>query len=269
MSFKYLLPALIAGSSLLATEESPWIDRVLEPVASLELGYQHFNQLSSGNHYCRYPGRDFFGNAGLLFALSPDLCFELEGRVTSTHQHGLALDQVKQTARYVYLDDARGDLFALAFGLELVEPISPFGLKDPSFIHHSLFDPELHVAIGKEWICEDEYIWRLYGIAALGQGIEGYPWMRGNIAAEYQYCLAHVFKGKLIGEGGFGSRDLRLHHFRGYGSIAYRLFDVELEYTYTLEDFEISLKYLKSLYRHNCPNNVQQVSCLLTYPFNL
>lgn len=269
MLFKYIIPALLAGNLIFATEESPWIDQVLIPVASFEAGYQHFNQLSSGNHDCNYPGRDFFGNLGLLFALSPDLCFELETRFTRTHQHGLALDQVKQTARYAYLDDARGDLFALTFGLELVEPISPFGLKDPSFIHHSLFDSEIHVAIGKEWICEDEYIWRLYGLTALGLGIEGAPWMRGNIAAEYQYCLAHVFKGKLVGEGGFGNRDLHLHHFRGYGSIAYQLVDVEIEYTYALEDFAISFKYLKSLYRHNCPSNVQQISCVLSYPFNL
>lgn len=267
MLYKYLLPALIAGSSLLATEEAPWIDRVLEPIASLELGYQHFNTVNNGNHFCRYPGRDFFGNVGLLFARSPELCFELEGRFTSTHQHGLALDQVKQTVRYAYLDDARGDLVALTVGLELMEPISPFGLKDPSFIHHSLFDSEVHVAIGKEWICEDEYIWRTYGLAAVGVGIEGYPWMRGTFAAEYHYCLVHLFKGKLMGEGGFGHNNLQ--HFHGYGNVAYRLVDVELEYTYVMEDFEISLKYLKSLYRHNCPANVQQISCILTYPFNL
>lgn len=265
MLSKYIIPALIAGAQVLAAEESPWIDQVLEPVASLELGYQYFNKLG----HCRYPGNDFFGNAGLLFALSSDLCFELEARSTHTHQHGIALDQVKQTARYAYLDDARGDLFALTFGLELVEPISPFGLKDPSFIHHSLFDPELHVAIGKEWICEDEYIWRLYGLAAVGVGVEGSPWMRGNIAAEYQYCLAHVFKGKLIGEGGFGRNDLYLHHFHGYGPIAYRLVDVELEYTYDFNCFDLSLRYLKSLYRHNCPSNVQQISILFSYPFNL
>jgi hypothetical protein len=127
----------------------------------------------------------------------------------------------------------------------------------------------VHVAIGKEWICEDEYIWRTYGLAAVGIGIKGAPWMRGTFATEYHYCLVHFFRGKLIGEGGFGNKDLHLQHFRGYGKVAYRLADVELEYIYALEDFELSLKYLKSLYRHNCPANVQQISCVLSYPFNL
>lgn len=269
MLFKFIIPALIAGNFLLATEESPWIDNVYLPIISMENGYQHFNHLSSGSHYCRYPGRDYFGNLGALFATSPDLCFELETRFTSTHQHGLALDQIKQTARYAYLDDARGDLFALTFGLELIEPISPFGLKDPSFIHHSLFDTELHVSAGKEWICEDEYIWRAYGLVAVGMGVKGYPWMRGVFAAEYNYCLIHKFQGKLLAEGGFGHKNLRLHHFHGYDSIGYQLMDVELEYTYSLECFDLSIKYLKSLYRRNCPANVQQISCILTYSFNL
>lgn len=268
MFFKYLIPALVAGSSLIATNETPWIDQVLLPITSLELGYQQFNTISSGNHYCRYSGRDFFGNTGMLFATSPDLCYELETRFTSTNKHEITLDQVKQTARYAYLDDARGDLVALTFGLALIEPIA-VGLRDPSFIHHSLFDTELHVAIGKEWIFEDEYIWRTYALTAVGMGIEGYPWMRGTFTTEYNYCLAHNFKGKLIGEGGFGKDNLHLHHFHGYGNIAYSLVDVELEYTYNLECFDFSLRYLKSLYRHNCPANVQQISCLITYPFNL
>ena len=268
MLTKYLLPALIAGSQLFATVETPWIDDVLTPIASFENGYQHFNHISSGSHYCRYPGRDYLGNLGLLFATSADFCMQLEGRFTRTHQHGLALDQVKQSVRYAYLDDARGDLFALSFGLKIVEPIS-FGLKDPSFIHHSPFDLELHVAAGKEWIIEDEYIARIYGLIAAGMGIEGSPWMRGAFAAEYRYCLAHVLKGKLISEGGFGNRNLRLHHFHGYGTIGYQLVDAELEYTYRFQDFDLSLKYLKSLYRHNCPANIQQISLSLSYPFNL
>ncbi len=264
MRFKFIIPALIAGSLLFATDELPWIDRVLQPVASLELGYQHFESL--GN--CRYPGDDFFANAGLLFALSTDVCFEVEARGTSTHQHNFTLDQLKQTGRYVILDDARGDLFAFSVGLELVEPMA-VGLRDPSFIHHSLFDTELHAAIGKEWICLDEYVWRLYGLGAVGMGIEGYPWMRGAIASEYRYNYQHYFRGKLIGEGGFGNRNIHLNHFRGYGSIAYRLVDVELEYTYVKCDLECTVRFLQSLYRHNCPRNLQQVSFMLTYPFNL
>ena len=248
-----------------ALEESPWIDPVLIPIASLQTGYQHFDHIKS----CRYPGNDFFLDLGVFFAYSTDISFELEGRATRTHSHGFALDQVKQAARYAILDDARGDPCALTVGLELCEPISPFGLKDPSFIHHALFEAEVHTSIGKEWIIEDSRTGYIYGLGAVGIGIQGSPWIRGNFTAAYNLSTLQILTASLDAEMGFGERSFHLPHFHGYGDIAYRLIDASIEYTYLTEDFEVSLKYLHSLYRKNCPNHLHQVALNISYPFNL
>lgn len=249
-------------------EESPWIEPVLEPVLSFEVGYQHFNRYHSGSKSCRYPGRDLFLEGGVFFATSPDLSFQLEMRLTQTHSHGWAIDQFKQMAQFIFLDDARGDPLALSVGIELIEPI-PVGLRDISFIHHAPFEIEMHTAMGKEWSLEGERMGRIYGLAALGFGTRGTPWIRGFMGSEYRFCLSHVIGGRLSFGGGFGNEKLCKHHFRGYGDIAYRIIDATLEYTYQSECGDISFKYLRSLLRQNTPYAVQQFSLHIDHPFNL
>lgn len=256
------------ASSLMSTEEAPWIDTVLKPIGSIEAGYQSFNQISTGSHFCRYPGEDLFLSPKLLFALSSDFCLESEIRFTKTHKHNLALDQLKQTGRYVILDDARGDPLAFSIGLELTEAISPFGLKDPSFIHHALFEAEAHAAVGKEWISEEHYQARIYSLFSFGIGIQGSPWTRGRIAASHRIFPDHLIHAYIEGQMGFGNENLHLYHFKGYGSIDYRLIDAVFEYIYFNEYSTISFKVLKSLYRRNCPVNVMQYILEFNYPFN-
>lgn len=202
-----------------------------------------------------------------FYADSTDLSGELELRVTATHAHRFNVDQVKQTVRVSLFDDARGDPVALTLGLSLIEPIS-FGLKDPSFIHHAYFETELHASLGREWIDEDRRTGSLYALAALGLGIRGEPWMRGKFSASHYFSVEQILTATINAQVGFGNRNFHFHHFHGYGNIAYRLIDAELEYTYTFECFDLSFKYLHSLLRENCPTRMQQFVLNLDYPFN-
>ena len=249
-------------------QESPWIEPVLEPVFSFEGGFQRFNSYHSGSRYCNYHGRDKFLEGNLYFATCPDLSFQLEIRFTQTHYHRWAIDQVKQAMQYAILDDARGDLLAFSVGIELAEPI-PIGIKDIGFIHHGPFELEVHAAFGKEWSLEGERISRIYGLAALGFGIEAYPWIRGFFASEQRLFLRHLLGAKLLFGGGLGDSRLRKYKFRGYKEVAYRFVDAAFEYTYIGDWGDITFKYVRSIIRQNMPYAVQQLSLHVILPFKL
>lgn len=259
---------ILATAILQGAEELPWIEPALTPVVSLELGYQDFWHISSGSHECPYSGYGLLLDNSLFFATSSDLSFELESRFTATHAHSFALDQLKQTLRYALLDDARGDCFAMTIGGSFVEPIS-FGLKDPAYIHHAFFEVELHAAFGREWTAEEQLIGRTYALGAIGCGIEGYPYLRGLMGANWRVGCEQMIRGDLRGEVGFGRHNLHLHHFHGYGNIAYRFIDVFLEYRYHTVCGDYSVQFLKRLYARNCPYGLFQIVIGIDYPFTL
>lgn len=265
MKFLYFL---LIAASLMATEEAPWIEPVLTPVFTLKGGYQYFNHYRSGPHSICYRGRDLFLEGGLFFAPSPDLSLQLETLLTKTRKHGWIIDQVQQTACYSVLDDARGDPLAVTIGVAFIESV-PVAIRDISFIHHAPFAVEFHTAFGKEWAIEEEWGSRLSGLAGCGFATRGSPWVRGAFAADHRLCLRHILGAKLAVEVGLGRDRLFSRHFRGYGTIAYRILDALLAYTYRGECGDFTLKYLRSLWRSNTPYPIQQFIIQFDRPFTL
>ena len=64
---KWLILALgVAFSTLSATQEQPWIDTVLQPVAHVSATFQHFSRLTT-HHRKHYPGNGLLLDGGLFF----------------------------------------------------------------------------------------------------------------------------------------------------------------------------------------------------------
>lgn len=258
---------LALSSLLLATEEAPWIDRVLQPIGSLSVGYQHFDSIRGGDRRFSYPGRDAFLEGSFFLALDPTYNIELETRVTRSHAHSWAIDQFKETFRYILLNDSVGDIYAFASGLSLIEPLA-IGLKDPSFIHHALLELEGHLSIGKEWIEGSRWEYRAFALVAFGVGSGGSPWVRVKGALRKNFCDCHFLGFEISGEGGFGHQDFRRCKFRGYGPIAYRIGEVLFAYSHQgetgwLVTFEASYRF----FSRNAPSDVAAIQGEIAYPF--
>lgn len=264
-----ILFALLLASSLAATEEAPWIDHVLAPIFTLSGAYQQFTFLRCEGKNVRYPGKSYLLDGSLLFAPDKDYDLQLELRLARTHAHGLAIDQFKQTARYMFFDDAEGDDYSLSAGLSLSE-VPKIALRDRSQIHHGEFEAEVHGAIGKEWSEEGERIGRIWCLGGIGVANRGSPWLRGLFAAEYSLCFHHLFRGMLEAEGGFGGRSPCQCHFRGYGRVGYRVLDAKLSYGYQNDDGAIFLiEVVQRVFAVNAQNNLKQVRLEVVYPFSL
>jgi hypothetical protein len=254
---------------LSATEVAPWIDHVLEPVLTLSGTYQEFATLRCESKNVRYPGKGYLIDSGLQFAPDKDYDFQVEMRLARTHSHSLVIDQFKETARYIFFDDAEGDDFSLSAGLSLTQ-VMRIALKDRSQIHQGEFSGEVHGAIGKEWSSEGLRTGRIWGLAACGIANRGYAWLRGLVAGEVIFCFHHIFRGELEGQGGFGKKSPCQHHFRGYGNVAYRTFDAKLKYGYQTDYGTIfSIEVLGRIFAKNAPRSLKEIRLEIFYPFNL
>lgn len=266
---KNFLCALLFLSNLSATEESPWIDHVLAPIFTVSGTYQEFATLRCHGENVRYPGKGYLINSGLLFAPDKDYDFQVEMRLARTHAHTFAVDQFKETARYIFFDDAEGDDFSLSAGLSLAQ-VPKIALRDRSQIHYGEFEAEVHGAIGREWSLEGYRTARIWGLAALGIANRGEAWLRGVFASEAIVCFRHIFRGELEAEGGFGKRSPCQRHFRGYGNAGYRFMDAKLKYGYQNDDGAIfSIEVLQRVFASNAPRSLKQVRLEVVYPFNL
>lgn len=264
---RVLAALLLLSATGSATEQSPWIDHVLEPIIQVAGTYQHFQGYETKGNHCNQTENNALIDTGIFLALSADMAFEAEMRIKRTHTFPWTIDCFKQTGRFGFLDDSEGDCFSLAAGLTLSEVFTR-GLNDPAVFHHGHFEAEAFLTVGQEWICYDTWIYRLWGVVAIGQADVGYPWLRSLLAADYNIADTHFFRMKLEGRKGCGGNRLHLLHFRGYGYINYYAIDTSVQYTYQTDcGVLFGLEALGRLAEYNAPKHLTQLTLTLNYPF--
>lgn len=266
---KKLLGILLYVSSLWSTENSPWIDTVLQPIWHISGTYQHFNKIST-DHACQsYPGDGFFLDTGLIFAPAAEWQAEVEMYLSETHKRSFTFDHFKQTVKYAFYDDVVGDPFSLTLGISLQENWRR-AVDDLSVIRHANLEAEVHIALGKEWSRGAYWCHRLWGFSALGVGEKGSPWIRGILNSSHNFTQKYLLAFELTAEMGMGGRSLNRHHFLGYGPVAYRFSDISLKGSYLGDSGVIlELGLLQRIYSRNAPKSLKQIRLELIYPFNL
>lgn len=243
---------LLYGASLCAAQESPWIKRPLVLIPTLKVTGEAFNKLDSNGKQIDYHARNLWIDGSLYFAPTSDLSAELGTLISKTRNHPFLIDSFYQTARYALQDDALGDPFAWTVGISFREAFRR-SLHDPSAFHKGLFEVELHTSQGVEIPCDCDSEYRIYAVEAIGIGSDS-PWLRAVLATEYESLTGHLLGAKIEGYLGLGTNTLNPCHFRGYGSLAYRILDASLYYRLRADDwtlYEIGLTFRP--YSRNAP----------------
>lgn len=242
---------LLLSSALFATEEAPWIDRTLVPVVGVEVYGETFNALNSNGKKISYHGRTVGVNGSIYLATS-DLSAEVEVFTAQTHKRSYSLDAFKETVRYLIFEDALGDPFAWSVGASFTQVFAR-GFKDPSLLYQGLFLGEIHTAQGVEVCCTADWVSRVHLLEAFGVSGDS-PWLRGNLGVELFSDSGHRFTCSLQGLYGFGDHKLCPAHFDGYGAVAYRLVDLNVEYSLRTDEwnrYSLGLDY--RIFARNAP----------------
>lgn len=269
MRFGFFIYILTFINSVYATDLKPWFPRYLEIQSRFTWSHQYYSSIDGGSKIYKKTAKNDFYTGSLELAYF-NLCGEVEGTFSSTGSHHLAPDSINATLRYQILDDVIGDPVSLVAGIT-VNQVFSLALKDINVFHHSHFEGEVHLAVGKEVTCHDTWITRYWGVAGIGVGDQGSPWLHFEAAWEKNWFygqITRVFANSLFG---LGKENLSLYHpFKGYGSIRHQSIDLGALHRYTFEnDLEITLGAFFRVYSKNCPRNVSGFFLSLLYPFGL
>jgi hypothetical protein len=266
---RWLIFFCLAASRAYSTDEGPWIDRVYIPVAKLDAGYQNFSHLNARSHQVSYHENSGYVHGSAYLAVSPTLSLEMEMGLARTHRHPWVIDHFQQTAKSVLLDDVAGDPLALSAAVSLFE-VPTVALRDCSFIHHAHFEGQAFLSCGKEWSQGPFWNDRLWALAALGCGIEGFAWVRGKVVFQKNFLDQNLITLFLEARAGLGREGLFVHHFGGYGSVRYKIIEASLEYQRQIGDIgQLGIKGIYRFYCRNAPAEVIRVCLEWTQSFSL
>jgi hypothetical protein len=248
-----LLALLFVAPMVLSAEEAiPYIERTLVPNVHASLGLEGIAGYTRGDRLIKETTQTVYLDGGLSFAPYPYLNIDLSASAFKTNQDPATLEAFSQTLSFLVLDDTIGDPFALSIAASVSEVLSR-PLRNPVAFRKGLFEFELRSAqaIEREYAPARSY--RLFAMEGLGFS-EAALWLKAVLGAEFLSECGHRFGSKLVGSYGFGDRTLCLHHFHGYGSLAFRTIDYALYYQRRTDDWTYyTIELLYRAYSKNAP----------------
>jgi len=251
-----------------ATEFMPWLGDPYVIEGRADLIVEAYESLNGKHGKSHRPACDFFLDAGASFTPDGEWSAELEAVLADTRHRSFGFDSLLLTGRHLFFNDIVGDPVSLSAGLTIIQAFKP-AWHDISVFHHGGIACEGHVSVGKELSCQQFWTSRLWGVAAIGVGDVGSPWLRGDITWEHNWWDVHQLSLFAHTIWGLGGNTLNLsERFKGYGSLHHQSVDVGFRYTYGFEyGIAAHLDYAYRVFARNCPKNANFISVGLFYPF--
>lgn len=267
---RYLIGFLLTIAAFAeGVERMPWYPRYLELQPRATWRYQQYEKVDTGRETRRHASHDNFLTLSLSGAYDK-WCLEIEATGAATRHQHFNLDDLSLTGRYLWLNEDVGDPVSLTTGLTATQVIT-LARHDISCFYHGGIEAEAHLALGSEIICEQFWRSRWWGVFGVGIADIGSPWLRGELAWEYNGWDCQRLRLFANSLWGLGHNHLTLkHHFHGYGPIRHQSVDIGLLYSYHFEAGAIvDLSYAYRAFARNCPAYANQVLVSLLYPFGL
>jgi hypothetical protein len=253
-----------------ATVLKPWFGSDHEVEIRSSVLYQNYSSIAIPHHRFRRHANDVFMTLSATYPFRR-YCGEFEATVANTRHQNYRWDNYRVTGRYQVMNELDGSPITLTAGITLGEAFS-LALHDVSSFHHGHLEGEFHLSFGKKYgyPCSHDYIFRWWNVFGIGTSDIGSPWLREEIACEYNdrgvhqwRCFAHTL-------WGVGQQNLRYLHFKGYGSINHQSVDVGVRYGYTIDCWgTLSIQYARRVYASNFPQNANLTLVELYIPFGI
>lgn len=252
-----------------ATDLKPWFGNEYEVEIRAKILYQNYDSISIPHHRSfKHNENDAFMTLSAAYPFKR-YCGEFEATAADTRYQRYRWDNFRITGRYQWLTEAHGDDFTLVTGITLTEPFSR-ALHDISSFHHGHIEGEFTLSFGQKYgfPCSNDYVFRWWNVTGVGTSDVGEPWAREDLACEYNYEDIHQLRGFVHTLWGFGKRNLRPHHFKGYGKINHKSVDLGIRYSYSLGCWgTVSIQYARRVFAYNFPENANLALFEYYFPF--
>lgn len=261
--FFYLFPCFC-----LATELKPWFENEYEVELRSSVLYQNYSSIAVSHHRFRRHANDAFITLSATYPYRR-YCGEFEATVANTRKQNSRWDNFRVTGRCQLMSELSGSFITLTTGITLSQAFS-LALHDISSFHHGHLEGEFHLSFGKMYgqRCCQDYMFRWWSIFGIGTSDIGSPWIREEIACEYNDRDVQQWRFFANTLWGVGQKNLHDRSFKGYGSINHQSVDVGIRYSYAINCWgTFIIQYARRLYASNFPQNVNLALIELYVPF--
>lgn len=250
---------------------APWLGRPFEWEPSLSAIAYAYRSIDTSDGSRARSAVDFVGQGAVAVAIYDycDISLQLTALLPRYGSSGYESSAI--TGRYLWLNDAVGDVFSLTTGLSF-RNVAERGVRNFALFRHKRNEVEGHIAFGKELQQEgDQWASRCWAAAALGGACHSAAWFTATAAVERQWLTGHLFALTLALKKGLGSRNIEsIHHFHGYSHINYRCAEAAIAYTKRFDNFStLSLSYGYQFFARNSPECLSAISFHYALPFGL
>jgi len=257
------------SSCCYALEEAPWYGNVYEFKFIGGYEYNFFKHVSNATRALKSTFNTQVFSAGLDFTAPETWNWETELEFADTTPISFGYRSFALQVRKLWLDDVACDPISLSTGL-VYRDASGRMRKALSTPYHARANFEFHTSIGKEWNRGCYWNFRTFATAAIGQGSQGSPWLRGDLFLWWNLQDCHQFS--IFGLSYFGLGDKRkvpTKHFDGWSKIGHQSIELGLSYRYFFRCYgNLRFDYMYRVYARSYP---EKVNCFrLTYelPFS-
>ncbi len=259
---------LLLPASLFALEEEPWFGDFCQFHARPLYEYNIFDRVDHAEPQLKNAFQTHLVDLELDITLPETWNFGAEIEFADTSKTSGYRSFALQV-RKLWLDDVCGDPVSLTTGF-VYRDSSKKLRKALSTPYHAQANFELHTAIGKEWSCGCYWTFRTYGLVAIGQGSEGYPWARGDLSIWWNYYDRQQVR--LFSESywGFGNRNVvPVDDFQGWSKIGHQSVDLGLSFRQSIGCYGwLRLSYQFRVYAKSYPEYVHTGIFSIDFPFS-
>lgn len=255
-----LLPTLVSALDL---HYNPFLGNDMEFDFAPYYTVRHFDEVEG----CKAHEWTHLLGASFSVTNAPSWFFYSQANMAKTSRMAFGFDQWLGFINYKWFNDIAGDRLTLTTGVQLAIN-SRRSVQDFALYHSGEWEFEIHSAIGKEYACGPNWLFRGWLDLSVGIANRGAPWLKGLLALESHFYYAHYISLLSRCWSGFGSHNIHCDNFRGYGSIGHNNFDVGAAYQYDAFCFGFfGLEFYYGIASHNYPENPLELTLFWRYTF--
>ncbi len=253
-----------------ALEEKPWYGNLCEFNFRTGYEYNFFNKVDNATPQLNRRFNTHVLDWSLGVTVPPTWNWEMELELADTTDVSWGYRSFAFQIRKLWFDDICGDPSSLSTGI-VYRDASNRMRRALSTPYHARANFEFQTSFGKEWSCGPSWVFRTYGVAAVGQGTQGSPWLRGDLFLWYNYEDCHQVRLFARSYFGLGNEEtVFLNNFDGWGDIRHQSIDIGASYRYFFSIYaNLRFDYLYRVYARSYPERVNFFIFTLQVPFSI
>jgi hypothetical protein len=264
-----LMAFLSIAPHLDALEEKPWFYSPFNFHFKALFDVSFFTNVNNGYNPIGYQSTIYETTFGFLAPFSPTVEAEIEAQFEKTSKLYFGFESAALQIRRLLLNDIVEDPVSFDLGFN-IRAVPMYRLRDVAVPYHDIWNFELNASLGKEFTKEEDWLWRTFLFAAVGQANRGYPWLKANFdlrAKAFKEYIVAMFVRSYFGLG--NKTAVNINDFYGWGMYRHQSIDAGVSFTFLLgPKGELNLSYLHRFFARVYPEDFNYFLISYDLPFS-